>query len=324
MAGGQPLLRAVTSPDRIQQDDQMSSLRHRVLHLSDTHVSATGFDQFGVDALSSLDRVLRDVRHVPDLDLVVVSGDVSDDGSAEGGLAVRERVAAFARPRRIPQVYCMGNHDQRAAFGSVFHSGHLNSDGQDIGSEWDGGPERAAVSMINGLRVITLDSVVPGEVYGHLDRKQLVWLRSVLAEPAPAGSMVVLHHPPVASQDSLFLSRAALDEPAALESALRGSDVRIVLCGHFHTHEFGTIAEKPVWVTPAVIWQIDRASRADLVRGISGAGASVIDVGGPGSPRCHVVCSRSPESGKVLFAVDAVTLQRLDQWPTRTNAMPSR
>ena len=60
---------------------------HRILHLSDTHATATGIDEDGVDALAALDQILRDCRHLTGLDLVVVSGDIADDGSAQGPAA---------------------------------------------------------------------------------------------------------------------------------------------------------------------------------------------------------------------------------------------
>ena len=52
--------------------------RHRILHLSDPHVTRTGLDEDGVDAIAALERILHDARHVPGLDLVVVSGDIAD------------------------------------------------------------------------------------------------------------------------------------------------------------------------------------------------------------------------------------------------------
>lgn len=86
---------------------------HRILHLSDTHVTASGFDSDGVDALAALDQILRDCRHLTGLDLVVVTGDIADDGSAEGCALVRERVGRFAAGRGIPHIYATGNHDRR-------------------------------------------------------------------------------------------------------------------------------------------------------------------------------------------------------------------
>lgn len=134
----------------------------RILHLSDTHVSATGTDMDGVDAIAALDRILLNASHVPDVDAVVVSGDIADDGSAEGCDAVLERVGAFAAARGIPHIYSTGNYDARSAFRKVLGSGHLNPDGSDRGRSLDDGADRCgAISHVGGLRVITLDSLVP-------------------------------------------------------------------------------------------------------------------------------------------------------------------
>jgi 3',5'-cyclic-AMP phosphodiesterase len=77
------------------------SRRRRILHLSDTHVTASGLDADGVDAAGALDRLLRDARFVPDIDLVVVSGDIADDGSEAGCRAVLDRVGRFAAERGV-------------------------------------------------------------------------------------------------------------------------------------------------------------------------------------------------------------------------------
>jgi 3',5'-cyclic-AMP phosphodiesterase len=90
-----------------------NSRRRRVLQLSDIHMTADGVDVDGVDARSSLRRMLDDARHVPNIDVVVVSGDVADDGSAAGYSQAAELVGAFARERAIPYVFCTGNHDNR-------------------------------------------------------------------------------------------------------------------------------------------------------------------------------------------------------------------
>jgi 3',5'-cyclic AMP phosphodiesterase CpdA len=58
--------------------------------------------------------------------------------------------------------------------------------------------ERAAVSLVDGYRFVTLDSLVPGQGYGWISRAQLDWLRGALAAPAPRGTVLVVHHPPIA------------------------------------------------------------------------------------------------------------------------------
>ncbi len=183
---------------------------YRILHLSDTHLTATGFDADGVDAAASLRRILLDARHLEGLDLVISGGDIADDGSATGYLTVREIVGDFAARRGIPHVYTTGNHDDRAAFTQVLGTGHLSANGTDTGRGWAGGLERAAVSDVNGLRIITLDSLIPGSGHGVISLAQLRWLADVLAEPAPSGSVLAFHHPPVHVPSSVFVATGGL------------------------------------------------------------------------------------------------------------------
>lgn len=276
----------------------------RILHLSDTHVSAAGADEDGVDAVGSLERILADLRHVADVDLILVTGDVADDGSSAGCATVRDRVGAFAAERGVPHLYTTGNHDDRAAFARVLGSGHLGPDGSDRGRR---GPGCAAVSEVGGLRVVTLDSLVPGSVHGWLDDEQLAWLRDELATPAPAGTVVALHHPPIHVPGVPTMARVALHEPGRLGAVLAGSDVRVVLCGHFHHQLSGSLGATPVWVTPGVVTRVDLTAPVPLVRAVLGAGASVVDLDGPAAPVCHVLHARDPRAGEPVYLYDPVT-----------------
>jgi 3',5'-cyclic-AMP phosphodiesterase len=278
----------------------------RILHLSDVHAGADGSDAFGVDALTALDEVLAAARTLTDLGLVVVSGDISDDGSEAGLLAVRDRVARFAAMRGIPQIYCMGNHDDRHAFEAVLGTGHHDTMGSPVGQRCDSSPGIAAMSEHDGLRVITLDSMIPGEVHGELDAGQLGWLDEALAAPAAHGSLVVLHHPPFVPAGSRFFSRAALRRPHELAAVLGGRGARAVLCGHFHAPSVSVLAGIPTVVAPAVVWRIDSGAPADVVRGMSGSGASLVDLRGD-SPVFQALTVPGPHHAGPLFEVDADT-----------------
>lgn len=215
--------------------------------------------------------MLAGLDSVPDVGAVVVSGDVADDGSPEAYTAARDMVREFAGPRRAPVVFCTGNHDERGAFAKVLGSGHLGADGGDLASAVVDSPdgERAAVSEIGGHRFVTLDSLVPGKVYGRIGPRQLDWLREVLAEPSPHGTVVVLHHPPV-TLDVEVQQALGLQDGAALADAVRGTDVRLVLCGHFHLQLFGHLASVPVWVTPGVLSRVDLTGPQGTERGYAG------------------------------------------------------
>lgn len=288
----------------------------RILHLSDTHVSATGPDMDGVDAIGSLERMLHDARHVPGLDLVVVSGDVADDGSAAGYVAVRERVGAFAAARGIPHVYSTGNHDDRAAFAEALGSGHLGPDGADRGELLDAAGELcAAVSHVGGIRVVTLDSLVPGQTPGVIDEAQLGWLGRLLATPYERGTVLVFHHPPLRLPAIPGAERVVLQNIADLEEVVRGTDVRAILTGHLHLQASGLLAGVPVWVTPGVVTRIDATAPAPLVRGVLGAGATVVDLTEPTAPTFHVLHARDPRAGEEVYVYDAVTGEDVPEEP---------
>ena len=92
----------------------------RILHLSDTHLVGDGTLHYGVvDTTAALDRVLARAAALTRLDLVVCSGDLSDDGSPASYRLLRERVEAFAAARGAEVAYVMGNHDQRDGFEEV-------------------------------------------------------------------------------------------------------------------------------------------------------------------------------------------------------------
>ena len=287
-------------------------MSHRILHLSDTHLTATGFDADGVDAVASLKRILFDARHLEGLNLVLVSGDIADDGSATGYAAARQIVGGFAAGQGIPHVYAIGNHDDRAAFAQVLGSGHLSANGTDTGRRRADGPERAAASEIAGLRIITLDSLIPGCAHGLISSAQLQWLASVLAEPAPAGSVIAVHHPPVHVPTSIFVATGGLQNTSELADVVVGSDVRAILCGHYHAQLAGQLRGIPVWVTPGVVTRIDLTAPPSLVRAVQGASATVVDLGGPFSPSFHVIHARDPKVSRQVYLVDAISWAGVD------------
>ena len=97
----------------------------RILHLSDTHIQGVaGPDRRGVDPTASLRLMLAELRHQRDVDAVVVTGDLADDGSVAAYAIVRELVGDFARSLGAPVFYTTGNHDERSAFTKVLGVGH--------------------------------------------------------------------------------------------------------------------------------------------------------------------------------------------------------
>jgi Icc protein len=267
----------------------------RILHLSDTHLERTDApNKHGVNAHDSLRLMLDELRHLRDVDAVVVTGDLADDGAVEAYADLRELMGRFAGD--TPVFYTTGNHDEREAFGKVLGSGHPEP-GRVLESA-DG--ERAAVSVVDGWRFVTLDSLVPGHVHGHLSAAQLDWLRDVLTTPAPHGTVLAFHHPPFAL-DNPLQQLFGLRNPADLAAVLRGTDVQVVLTGHFHLQLCGLLESVPVWVTPGVVNRIDLTTAPGTERAVRGASASLIVLGGPSSPLFHTFHARDPRAHETVY-----------------------
>lgn len=239
------------------QFGQHAPARRVILHLSDTHLLA-GDRLLGgrYDTAAHLRRTLAAAEATgvrPDA--VVFTGDLTDLGEPEAYRALREAVEPWAARLGAPVVWVAGNHDERPAL----RAGLLDAEATEepVTGVWD----------LDGLRLIALDSSVPGWHHGDLDAAQLEWLRAELAEPAPLGTILALHHPPLPTHIPFFDILELRDQPG-LAAAIAGTDVRAILAGHLHYSTSGTFAGVPVSVSAASCYTMDLARPADEVNGM--------------------------------------------------------
>ena len=223
--------------------------RHFILHLSDTHLVGENRLLYGdVDSRARLHRLFERLRNSEMRpDALVLTGDLADRGERDAYAALRELVVPAAREMGARLIFAVGNHDDRAGFKAEL-----------LGEAPDLLPVDRSYD-VNGLRIITLDSSVPGYHHGELDPGQLRWLRSELAVPAPHGTILALHHPPVPSVQDLSVL-VELRDQERLAEALEGSDVRAIIAGHLHYSTFATFAGVPVSVASATCYTQDLAT----------------------------------------------------------------
>ena len=220
--------------------------RHFLLHLSDPHLLGGTDPLHGVvDSDSRLRQLFDQVRASGARpEAVIFTGDLADRGEAEAYAKLRTIVDPACKAMGAKVIWAMGNHDDRANFRSVL----LNQPGNDAPVDHS--------YFINGLRIITLDTSVPGFHHGELSPAQLEWLAAELATPAPDGTILALHHPPVPSVLDLAVL-VELRDQSALAGVLRNSDVRTILGGHLHYSTSATFAGIPVSVASATCYTQD-------------------------------------------------------------------
>ena len=233
--------------------------RHVIAHLSDPHLLAGGVRQYGVvDTEAGLELALaRLTRLTHPPEALVFTGDLADLAEPDAYARLREIVEPAAAEMGARVVWVMGNHDERSAYSAALF-GEASEAPQD------------RVHDLDGLRVVVLDTTVPGFHHGELSDEQLAWLAGVLATPAQDGTLLAMHHPPVPTPLVPAAEVIELLDQHRLAEVLTGTDVRAILGGHLHFSTHSTFAGIPVSVASATCYTADPAPLARLVSGVDG------------------------------------------------------
>ncbi|MET3807037.1 3',5'-cyclic AMP phosphodiesterase CpdA [Nakamurella sp. UYEF19] len=234
---------------------------HFLLHVSDTHFVGNGLLYGTVDVEAHLTALLEQFEQSHSRpEAIVVTGDMADKGDPAAYRRLRGIVEPVALRLGAQVIWVMGNHDSRAAVRVCLLDEQPSADPLD------------QVFWLGGLRVITVDTSVPGYHHGEVAPAQLAWLAAELATPAPEGTILAMHHPPVPSVLDLAVL-VELQDQQALAAVLRGSDVRTILAGHLHYSTTATFAGIPVSVASASCYTQDLAVPDGSMRTRDGAHA---------------------------------------------------
>jgi Icc protein len=193
-----------------------------IAQISDMHVKADGELLYRrIDTAGYLERAVTHVNALdPRPDIVIATGDLVEGGKPEEYARLKRLLAPLAMPvHLIP-----GNHDARDALREVF-------------------PDHAYLPRTGFLqytiedqpvRLIALDTLVPGKGYGALCAERLDWLEARLAE-SDRPTILFMHHPPFDCGIDAF-DGMKLNEGGEQLSALvrRHDNVERVMCGHVH------------------------------------------------------------------------------------------
>lgn len=194
-----------------------------IAHLSDPHLRPRGVLYQGlVDSNAMFEAAVRHLNGlVPAPDVVILSGDLVDEGSPEEYAAAREMLAGIRQPLLI----IPGNHDEREAFRRSFPEMPFAS---------ESGPLHFADGSHGPVRIVGLDVTVPGEHHGDIDEAAASWLEETLAAEPDRPTLIMMHQPPFESGiPYIDLYRCFNGERLAAVVARHPAVERIV-CGHIH------------------------------------------------------------------------------------------
>lgn len=241
---------------------------HAIAHFSDTHLLSGGRPLYGqVDTIHHLGLALEQLeRSIAKPEAIVFTGDLADLGEPDAYERLKALVEPAAARMGAQVIWVMGNHDERADYSRLL-----------FGQESDAPQDR--VYDVSGLRVISFDTTVPGYHHGDITEDQLDWLADVLSSPAPHGTLLAVHHPPIPTPLLEAMGMLELQHQERLASVLRGSDVRGILAGHLHYSTHSTFAGIPVSVASATCYTLDLSAQDRLLSGVDfGQAVNVVHV----------------------------------------------
>lgn len=239
-----------------------------LVQLSDPHVTARGRPLLAgrIDTPAGLAAAVAAVGALrPQPQAVLLSGDLTERGRADEYAHLRELLAPLDA-LAIPAWLMPGNHDDVDALRAAF------PDHPELAPDPD--PMLAGFvlweRMLAGpsdrpaLRLLALDSVVPGASAGALCAARLDWLACRLDEAPAVPTIVALHHPPFASgighMDAIALGEGADGLQAMLR---RHPQVQRLVCGHLHRAMSTVVGGVPAMSAPSTAHQMVPDLRMD-------------------------------------------------------------
>ena len=194
-----------------------------IAQISDTHVVGRGKKAHGVaPTAENLERCVGHINRLdPRPDVVLVTGDITNAGLPEEA----ERAASLLSKFRCPYYIVPGNHDDRSGLWAAF-----------------GG--RACPSTIRGfmnyaiegyeVRLIGMDSTIPGAPGGEICETRAAWLDERLSEEQERPTIIFIHHPPVKCGVAETDIDGFIGADRLGDIVEKYSNIERIICGHIH------------------------------------------------------------------------------------------
>ena len=205
-----------------------------VIQLTDIHAGATWGP---ADPMIRLDAALGAIAMLSTpADAIVITGDLAENGLDAEYEQVLEHVGALD----VPVFALPGNHDDRDRLRLRFGI-----------SGFDRAPVQYAAD-VGPLRLVCVDSTLPGHDRGELDQQRLEWLDRELAAAPDTPTMLAMHHPPFVTRMPAFDRIGLPDGDRRALSAVieRHPQILTIVAGHIHTTSVAAIAGHPAVTVP--------------------------------------------------------------------------
>jgi 3',5'-cyclic AMP phosphodiesterase CpdA len=230
-----------------------------IAHISDFHIVPAPALCYGYsDTRAGLTRAVEALNVLsPHPDLVLASGDLVDEPSAEAYATLRAILADLT----VPLVLLPGNHDDCALLAEAFPEHDYLP---------QGGLPAHFVRDLGDIRLVAFDAVIPGKEYAAPTDEALDWLAETLATASGQPTMIAMHHPPIATGLAFMDAIQPPWAPRLAEILDANRQVRLIATGHVHRQIDGMVGHARVATAGSTGHQFAFATNLDSPPLVSG------------------------------------------------------
>jgi len=185
-----------------------------IAQITDCHLPADPKRPYrGINPHRNLKKLLRKVKAIQP-DLLLASGDLSEDGSRESYRQLKKYLNTLG----VPVLALPGNHDEAGRLAEVFPGSPVDT---------------ISVTEHGGWQIIRLNSCLPGKPEGLLSEQALMDLKCLL-EQGKQPRLIAVHHQPIPVNSPWIDKYPLLNAEALLELIDTNLTVKTVVWGHVH------------------------------------------------------------------------------------------
>ncbi len=213
-----------------------------VAHITDTHILPKGQAWLGKQETNTSARLALVVEHLNKLNPRPTALLITGDTIEKGGKDAYQHLKELLTPLTIPFYIIPGNHDDREEMRTAFvDTSYMPRDSfiQYVVDEYP-------------VRLVALDTHVPGADYGLLCQERLRWLEEVLKDNPSKPTLLFMHHFPVKVGQKCFEDISCQMEGDFEKLVHASPQILGVVAGHYHKMCVSLFGGKMCVVAPSV------------------------------------------------------------------------
>lgn len=210
----------------------------RIIHMSDLHLTSDRHQIWGVDTFRHFVKALDRIANITNVDCIVVSGDIADDGD----LLTYQYADEMLNTLDVPVLWCPGNHDNINTFFKF---------GQNSKSII------SSPQVIKGFRFVSVNSVAPDDDNPNKNRSKGIIFENdfqkmkIDMQYKGLQTILVMHHPSF-DPGGWLANKILKNKEVFMETIQKYEDIFLILCGHIHYYMRYEMIDKTFISAPSV------------------------------------------------------------------------